>query len=171
MNARDFERFLVERGAPASFLDIVTRKLRQEGKLRIGGRGRHAAEVEHIEAAWIMIGLAATDVAAQAVDGFRRQMELEVPRGVRPRHYTHIVEALQIILGNPQWASKVAEIRVGRTYAHTQIVYHDAPTDHFVLPGTPKDEAAEVGNRAFRSEGVLSGGLIHEAALALAGRS
>lgn len=166
MKARKLERILVSHGAPASFLDTVTRVMRTDGKLPIGGRGPNAPDIGPFEAALMMIALAATDVAARAVEGLSRQISLKTDAAA-PRFADDLPSALQVALGNPDWARQIAEVRVGRTHAFSQIAYCDGHIEYFTIPGTANPSG--VGSTAFRSEGILSGGLIHQVAIELAG--
>ncbi|MEA1015576.1 hypothetical protein [Sphingosinicella sp. LY1275] len=167
MKVRQLERILAMHGAPASFLDTVTRSLRAEGRLPIGGRGVNAPDIGPDEAAWVMIGLAATDVAAQAALRFALQLELALPEGASPRHARNFVDAVQALLGSPETAWEVWEIRVGRSHNFSQIVYRDGHVEPFVLPNVPLSKATSVGSMAFRSEGIISGGLLHQVAIDL----
>lgn len=166
MKVRQLERLLVQHGAPASFLDTVTRVLRSESRLPLGGRGVNAPDIGPDEAAWVMVGLAATDVAAQAGYGFHRQLGLELYGNEQPRHAKHFVDAVQVILGSADWASEVAEVRVGRSYPLSQIIYADGHVERF----TERGERA-FGTASFRSEGVLAGGLLHQVAIDLSGEN
>lgn len=169
MNARQLERLLVQHGAPASFLDVVTRKLREAMRLPKGGRGLNAPEIGGDEAAWTLLGLAGTDTATQAAHAITRLLELRLPAGIEPRHSREFVSAVQIILGSVEWAGEISEVRVGRSCPHSQIIYRDGHVEHFVLPDVSAHAAASVGSARFRSEGVLSGGLLHQVAIDLSG--
>lgn len=169
MKVRDLERLLVSLGAPSSFLDTVTRVLRSKSRLPIGGRGAHAPDIGPDEAAWIILALAGTDVAARAVEGLARLLDLQLPTGERARFATSFVDAIQVILGSPESAAQIREVRVGRSHALSQIIYCDGEIERFVLPGTSPSSAAEVGSTKFRSEAVLTGGLLVRVAQAVIG--
>jgi hypothetical protein len=168
MKVRDLERLLVAHDAPRSFLDTVTRALRSESKLPIGGRGVNAPDIGPAEAAWVMLGLAGTDIAAQAGHAIFRLLELQLPRGEQPRFgERRFVDAVQIILHDPDRAAEVSEIRVGRSHALSQIIYRDGAIERYVLANVASSEAASVGAMKFRSEGVLTGELLQAVALAV----
>ncbi len=166
MKVRELARLLTVHGAPASFTDTVIRVLHSESKLPIGGRGPHAPAIGADEAAWVLVGLASTDVAAQAGHGLNRQLSLSLYGSEPARHDRDFTGAVQIILGNPEWAAAVAEIRVGRSYPLSQIVYADGHVERFTVGGQ-----RAFGTTTFRSEGILPGGLLHQVAHELAGLS
>lgn len=110
MNIRQLKRLLVLLGAPASFLDIVTRGLRAESRVSIDGEGADAPNIDSDVAAWVLLGFAATDTAAQAAEGLYRQTKLQLRDGQMARHSPVFVDAVQILLGSVEWAGDVAEI-------------------------------------------------------------
>lgn len=165
MNVRQLEKLLIFHGAPTSFLDTVTRVLRAESRLPIGGRGPYAPQIGPDAAAWVMLALAGTDVAAQAGHALHRLLELRLPTGIAARYAPEFVDAVQILLGSPEWAGEVAEIRVGRSHALSQIIYHDGTVEAFVAG----EMIAANGSMRFRSEGIIGGGLLHQVAIDLAG--
>lgn len=169
MRARELERLLVAHDAPASFLDTVTRVLRTEGKLPIGGRGINAPHISPDEAAWTLLGLAGTDVAAQAVHAIARLLELGLPPGERSRTgERRFVDAVQMLLHKPELAATVSEVRVGRSHALSQVLYRDGHVERFVLSGISPSKASTVGAMKFRTEGILTGELLHTIANELA---
>lgn len=171
MRVRQLERLLTTLGASATALDIVTRQLREATRLPIGGRGANAPHITGDEAAWIIIALASTETASQAVAGLSRQTELQLPREVEPRHSRSFVDTVQLILGSQEWAGNVVEIRVGRSHARSQVIYTNGDVENFVLPGMTAKQAEGVGTAAFRSEAVLSRGLLHQVAIELTGEN
>lgn len=166
MRVRQLEFALQELGVPASALDVVTRQLRAQKMLPVGGRGLNAPKIGPDEAAWVLIGLAGSDAAAQAAWALHKQLELRMVPGSAPRHSDEFVSVVQILLGNPDWAGEVVELRVGRSHALSQIIYRDGHVERFVGPDAP--HLAAGGGMRFRTEGVIGGGMLHQIAIDLA---
>ncbi|ASY43339.1 hypothetical protein CJD35_01880 [Sphingobium xenophagum] len=169
MNAKQLERRLSVFGANASALDVVTRKLRESFKVSTAGRGMNAHSLSTDEVAWIIAAYAGSDVAARASETLARLAELiGVGAASAFRHSNDFLATLQVVLGNPDWAWEVWEVRICRNLPIASIHYRNGQIEKFVAPEFV-EHGAGYGTSAFRSEGVLSAGFLHQLAIDLTG--
>lgn len=171
MNAKQLERNLAEMGASASAVDVVVRKLREAFKVSTGGRGVNAHSLTADEVAWIVACYAGSDVAAQAAHTLLRLSDLigvGDPYGFR--HSNDFLASFQVILADPEKAWDVWEVRIARNMPIASIQYRDGTIEKFVS-SEHRNHGQGYGTTAFRSEGVLSAGLIHQLAIDLTGEN
>ena len=167
MNAKQLERLLSKLGANASALDVVTRKLRAAFDLKTGGRGLNAHDLTTAEVSWIITAYAGSEVAAKADVTLSRLIELDGV-GEKFRHSGDFLTSLQLILGEQELAREVSEVRICRNIPIAEIHYKDGSKEKFV-PAKDRINGASFGNASYRSEGVLSAGLIQQLAIELSG--
>lgn len=167
MIARDLERMLVMAQASPSGLDLVLRSLRDNGAIPIGGRGTNAPKIGNVEASAILLALAASDVAGKSYLALAGLRALRfAASSVSARYSESLIDTVRSLLGDPVLANGVREIRVCRNLPLAEIFYNDGTVERFVHEDVLVD-AAGFGGACFRSEGVLSGGLLTTVALKL----
>ncbi len=97
MNCAEFTRLLIEKGqlkGPDTSQRV--RLLREAGLIQTGGHGRHAADIQAFEAAYIVLGLAAPS-ASRVVEVTQRLAALRlVPEDNEP---SFLVDAVQRLFG------------------------------------------------------------------------
>lgn len=165
MRGRDLEATLASLGASVTSLDAITRELRAHKVIPVGGRGPHAPQIDHGVAAWMLAALAGSDVPSQAGRQLARLGSLRRPAECS-RISDEFIDALRIVLGNATLARDVREIRVSRNLDLARIVYSDGTIERFIdLSAVDWDDADGLGSASFLSEGVLTGGLLHQIAI------
>ena len=167
MHAKQLERLLAALGANPSAIDVVTRKLRAGFDLKTGGRGLNAHDLTNAEVSWIVAAYAGSEVAAKADAALARLMELKGV-GEKFMHSGDFLTSLQLILAEPKAAYQVSEVRVCRNLPRAEIHYKDGTKEKFV-PAKDRANGEGFGNAIYRSEGVLSAGLIQQLAIELGG--
>lgn len=160
MNAKQLERFLADRGANASAVDVVVRKLRESFKLSTAGRGLSAHKLDGAEIVWVLTVYAGSETAARADETLARLSNLIAP-AFRHKHIGNdFLSAVQVHFRNG--AEDIREIRIGRNINMAVIVFNDGVEEVFVDAG--QHGQADLAANAYRSEGVLSGGLLKQLA-------
>jgi hypothetical protein len=157
MNSRELEFALAKFGASASQLDKVTRSLREAIVVPTGARGINAPSLDDWKAAWIIVGLAGSDIASRAAENVLRIQALVNQERTCDRE---LIGAMVAIIGDLESASKVDEVRICRNFPLATIVWKSGKVERFVGPDVPADEVAVFDAVSFRIEGVLSGGLL-----------
>ena len=153
MNAKELERFLANLGASATQVDVVTRRMRAAFNVSTGGRGVNAASLRVDEIAWILCAFAGSDIAAKADQTFATILKLQSPDA----KCKEFVIAMQLILRGE--ITDVQEVRICRNMPLAKILYTDGNIERFVSTEYLQS-AGGFGEASFRSEGVISGGLI-----------
>ena len=160
MRVRDLERLLTAQGVGAAKIDGITRKLRESGRLPLGGRGTNAPVIGAREAAIILIAVAGS---AKANEADERMRKLESLRCTAEGKASALVEAITSLLEDRPGLDAVAEIRVSRTRRRAAFHFRDGRIGNF-LPSKPDGRVDR-----FSVEGILSGPLLKLVADALAG--
>jgi len=161
MNAKELERLLAHLGANPSAVDVVTRKLRDAFKVSTGGRGINAHRLSVDEVAWIVLTYAGSEIAAKAAETLARLLDLitnEPAPAPNVPWSNDFVASFQLILRDE--IQGVREVRVCRNVGIAEIIFDDGTVRKFVASNLAVNDAAAAGQAMFRSEGVLSGGLI-----------
>lgn len=159
MIARDLERLLPEiSGRTTADLEIRFRKLREMRLLPVGGRGRHAPDLDAEHVATILLAVAgarkATD-AAYAAMHFARLREGGREDGVL------LPEALAEMLASAECAADVQQIVLCKSYLLA--VIHCSALRVFALPDICRDMPGIV------DQTVIGGDLVRRLAAHLAG--
>lgn len=156
MNVRQFEKFIVQYGATAASLDMITRKLRSKDLLPVGGRGPNAPTIGPSEAAWILLVLAGCSIPA-AADATANRVRTLKSEWKRPDGLNwNLHNVVRDLLVDRNALNDVKEIRVCRSAAAATIVYEDGREEHFVGSNLPYLAHPDLRGLDFRVEGVLS---------------
>jgi hypothetical protein len=166
MRARSLELFLVGHGAAgAADIDGRNRQLRELELLPTGGRGPHAPDISAKHAAYMLLGLGSSSVAAEAGNTAKRYAAFVNHHD--PKSDTTLLERLTELLSDPERANEVEEVRVCRTYPWVLIVAKNGDRTAY----RPRKEKP-TGKRDYmaggREEYVIGSFLLHQIAIDLA---
>ena len=108
---------VVARQTGAEFADVhlYARRLREAGYLPQGSRGRQAPPIDHRDAATLLVGMFATDIARQAPE--------------KVAAYNELIDRLTHLLREPNEVSKLAVIELSRTTGCTFLYWSGTPTN------------------------------------------
>lgn len=158
MKVRDLERLLIENGVGAAKIDVVTRRLREVGRLPKGGRGANAPEIGAPEAAAILLALAGSNKGVEADTRLEKLEQLPATEGSGE---LKLLEAVTELLEDAEQLARVSFIRVGRTARHAHFVLSDGQSIEFRSPDRkPRPDR-------FYVEGVVPAGLLKRIADAI----
>lgn len=170
MRAREFESSLIGLSPwRPSEIDQRTRGLRDAGMLPVGGRGLNAPDIEPQHAAAILLSLAASDRAPDAVDAARTRLEMVPVEGKSPAATQNFATALAAILSDPDYKLKVKRVVVCRTWPEASIEYRGTHGKREFVTYRPADFPKQGYGFAARVDTTLDGGLLHQLAIDLAG--
>ena len=183
MNSKDLERFLVTLGPwGATDVDQRTRNLRVARMLPTGGgRGPNAPEITAENAATVLISLAVSDRAVDAVQSVLTYAPLQPATGMKIDGYAAdgfagretFAEALTLILEDYGYKYGIEEVVVCRTWPMARITRKapDGEIQHFKYGYDGSMAASEAGYRTstVRVETRFSGGFLHQLAIDLRG--
>ena len=161
MNAKQLERLLTPFRVNPSAFDVVTRKLRESFSLATSGRGMNAHNLTIDETAWLLAAYAGSEVAAKAAETLKRLIPLQSDEKVN----SGFLFNLQLILRGE--ITNVQEVRVCKNADLAVIRYQDGTEVKFVRP-EHLGEARGFGEAIYRSEGILTGGLLKTLAIEFA---
>jgi hypothetical protein len=149
MNAKDLERLFASHGANPSGFTVVVQKLREAFKVSVGGRGFNAHDLTADEMAWVAATYVGSEVPARASETLARLLKLRAVDS-EPKDF---ILCFRLILSRD--IKGVREIRIARNADFAQIIFHKGAPWTFANWRAPAATPP-----AFRSEGVLSAGLI-----------
>lgn len=155
MNVRDLERLLVNLGCEASTLDVITRLLRANDLLPVGGRGPNAPTIGAVEAARIVLAVAGSEVAARSLSALESMAQLYCDN-------RDFVGTMQALLADPEAAATVKEVRISRNLPLAIIAYDTGEEERFTSLQVDGGLLSE--HNRYRSEGVLPGLMLAEIA-------
>jgi len=159
MRVRDLERMLAEHGVGAAKVDAITRRLRDRGRLPIGGRGPNAPHIGPAEASAILLAVAGSSKGAEA------DLRLEKLEGLgcisAANNGVSLGEAVCELLRDPGGLTGLREVRVARTRTAATILFRDGKADEYARR-RPQGESER-----FYVEGVLPAALLRKIAAAL----
>ncbi len=148
MDAKNLERLLASHGASPSGIAVVVQKLRAAFKVSVGGRGFNAHDLTADEMSWIVATYLGSEAPARASETLARLSKLRTT-DAEPREF---ILCFRLILSRD--IKGVREIRIARNVDFAQILFNNRS------PWTFTNRRAPGALPAFRSEGVLSAGLI-----------
>jgi hypothetical protein len=153
------ERLLAQHGATATKLDAVTRRLRDAGRLPNGGRGPNAPEIGPEEAAVVLVALAGSG------KGLEADLRLEKLETLSCKFEGFgrlgLIQALTMILEDPDVFASIHEVRISRTTRHAAISYLGKAEDVF------SESRSRRKSDKFYVEGILPGQLLKVVARSL----
>ena len=159
MRVRDLERLLADHGVGAAKVDAITRRLRDRGRLPIGGRGPNAPHIGPAEAAAILLAAAGSSKGAEA------DLRLEKLEGLGcvsgSSNGGSLGEALSGLLRDPGSLMDLREVRSARTRSAATILFRDGRADEYAR------RQVEGEDERFYVEGVLPAALLRKVAAAL----
>ena len=156
------ERLLAGFGVPPSFIDQITRRLREDGRLPNAGRGTVAADIGPREATLILLAIAGSEFASRSRSALAQLAIFEIVGDVAPRLSRSFIASVEALLSSADAAATVREIRVARGNGRSSILYDDEYIEHFALVDSP-------GVPALSTQGIIWGGLISELETGLRG--
>ena len=149
MNVRDLERLLTAFGVGAAKMDGTTRRLREIGRLPLGGRGTNAPEIAAENAAAVLVAVAGS---GKAIEADNRLAKLE--ESAKAQSGETIVAAISRMLDHPAELETIAEVRVSRTSRSASVHHTDGRVDRY------GDSRSASRPTKFRVEGVLPSSLL-----------
>lgn len=171
MHARELELLLpAYSGRTTADLDIRFRKLREMRMLPVGGRGRHAPDLDAEHVATILIGVAGTGKASEAAWAVTQFAPLR-QLGAAGETFA---EALTAIIADPALANEVRSVRLCHHPVFAEIEYcNDRPACRFFK----EEDRAKMEDGLGKAEGfagaaiidqtVIGGAVIHQLSIDL----
>jgi len=133
-------------------MDATTRKLRECGRLPVGGRGTNAPTIGFVEAATILVAVAGS---AKGNEADARVGKLESLRCTSGDHESWpLLEVLALLLGDPAKLHGVAEVRIARIKKRATIQFEDGRVEEFL------DQKPDTRVDRFDVEGILPAALL-----------
>ena len=147
MNVRDLERLFTAHGVGAAKMDATTRKLRECGRLPVGGRGPNAPTIGFVEAATILVAVAGSAKGNEADARVGKLASLRCTSG----DYVSwsLPEVLAQLLSDPATLHGLAEVRIARIKKRATIHFKDGRVEEFL------DQKPDTRVDRFDVEGIL----------------
>jgi hypothetical protein len=132
-------------------MDVITRRLRENGQLPTGGRGFNAPIIGPHEAAIILIAVAGSPKAHEADVRAAKLGPLHSEGRAGSRTLLNAVAAL---LSNPSELDALSEVRIARTTRRAKIIFRNGKLEEF------RTGKSDPRSDRFDVEGILSAPLL-----------